>query len=89
VVGREGKGSGNAHRLYRCRSTRGWDLTAIAASGHPSARKLIGDVLLASASIPGAFPPVPIELFERGYEMARAGYPWERLPPAIKTVTIQ
>lgn len=188
-----------------------WDLTTIAASGHPSARKLIGDVLLASASIPGAFPPVlieverdgrrydemhvdggtaaqvfiypsvvdwqvlleklqvpappkvyvirnaglrprwepvepriykiagsaisslirtqglgdltqiyllsqrdgaefylayvpdefreepdepfdrdyMIELFERGYEMARAGYPWERLPPAIKTVTIQ
>lgn len=34
-----------------------WDMGAIASAG---ARKLFIDVLLASASIPGAFPPVPI-----------------------------
>jgi hypothetical protein len=35
-----------------------WSLTRIAASGSPRARALIHDVLLASASIPGVFPPV-------------------------------
>jgi hypothetical protein len=35
-----------------------WSLTRIAASGSPRARQLIHDVLLASASIPGVFPPV-------------------------------
>jgi hypothetical protein len=35
-----------------------WDMGAIAASGRPDARKLFCDVLLASASIPVAFPPV-------------------------------
>lgn len=37
-----------------------WDLTKIAASGAPNARQLIGDLILASASIPGVFPPVHI-----------------------------
>ena len=35
-----------------------WDMGAIASSGHPDARKLFRKVMLASASIPGAFPPV-------------------------------
>ncbi len=35
-----------------------WNLGAIAQSGHPDALKLMHKVLLASASIPGAFPPV-------------------------------
>ena len=35
-----------------------WDMGAIASSGHPDALKLFGKVMLASASIPGAFPPV-------------------------------
>jgi Patatin-like phospholipase len=35
-----------------------WDMGAIAASGLPNARKLFCQVLLASASIPVAFPPV-------------------------------
>jgi predicted acylesterase/phospholipase RssA len=35
-----------------------WDLTRIAASGAPDARRLIGDIILASCSIPGVFPPV-------------------------------
>ncbi len=39
-----------------------WNVTRIAASGSPRARTLILDVLLASASIPGVFPPVMIEV---------------------------
>jgi predicted acylesterase/phospholipase RssA len=39
-----------------------WSVTRIAASGSPQARRLIHDVLLASASIPGVFPPVMIEV---------------------------
>ena len=35
-----------------------WNMGAIAASGHPDALELFQKVLLASASIPGAFPPV-------------------------------
>ncbi len=35
-----------------------WDMGAIASSGHPDALKLFKKVMLASASIPGAFPPV-------------------------------
>ena len=34
-----------------------WDVTAIAASGNPDRVKLIRDVLIASAAIPGVFPP--------------------------------
>jgi len=37
-----------------------WNITRMAASGHPEAPALIRKVLLASASIPGAFPPVYI-----------------------------
>jgi predicted acylesterase/phospholipase RssA len=43
-----------------------WSLTYIAASDYPEKKKLIGDVLLASASIPGAFPPVLIEVEKDG-----------------------
>jgi predicted acylesterase/phospholipase RssA len=39
-----------------------WRLGAIAASGHPRALSLMHDILLASASIPGVFPPVYIEV---------------------------
>ena len=39
-----------------------WSLTRIAASGSPRARTLIHDVMLASASIPGVFPPVMIDV---------------------------
>lgn len=35
-----------------------WDLGAIAASGHPGALALFRNVLMASAAIPVAFPPV-------------------------------
>jgi len=43
-----------------------WNVTAIAASGAPNAHDLIIDVLLASASIPGAFPPVFIQVERDG-----------------------
>jgi predicted acylesterase/phospholipase RssA len=39
-----------------------WNLTAIAASQDPNATQLFANVLLASASIPGAFPPVMIDV---------------------------
>jgi len=39
-----------------------WNIGAIADSGHPEAIQLIRDVLLASASIPGMFPPVLIKV---------------------------
>jgi len=38
-----------------------WNIGAIAASGHPRALDLVRRLLLASAAIPGAFPPVMIE----------------------------
>ena len=37
-----------------------WDLGAIARNGGPNARTLFRDVLVASASVPGIFPPVMI-----------------------------
>ncbi len=39
-----------------------WSIGAIANSGHPRALDLIRRILLASSSIPGAFPPVLIEV---------------------------
>lgn len=39
-----------------------WSLGQIAASGEPGALNLIRDIMLASASIPGAFPPVIFEV---------------------------
>ncbi len=43
-----------------------WDIVAIARSGHPDALSLIRQVLLASASIPGVFPPVLLEVETEG-----------------------
>jgi predicted acylesterase/phospholipase RssA len=43
-----------------------WNLTAVAASKDPNATKLFASVLLASASIPGAFPPVMIDVNVNG-----------------------
>jgi len=39
-----------------------WNMTAIAASKDPGAPALFSKILLASASIPGAFPPVMIDV---------------------------
>ncbi len=43
-----------------------WRIGAIANSGHPKALELIHSILLASASIPGAFPPVLIPVDYEG-----------------------
>lgn len=47
-----------------------WNIGAIAASDHPGALALIRRVLLASAAIPGAFPPVmfDVSLDGRNYQ---------------------
>ena len=39
-----------------------WRISSIAASGHPDALQLIRKIMLASASIPAAFPPVIFEV---------------------------
>jgi len=39
-----------------------WNLGAIASSGQPGALELVRNVLLASAAVPGAFPPVMIDV---------------------------
>lgn len=43
-----------------------WNIGEIATSGNPNALDLIRDVLLASASIPGIFPPVFVEVQSNG-----------------------
>jgi hypothetical protein len=43
-----------------------WNIGAIAASGHPDALTLFRRILLASASIPGAFPPVLVDVGHEG-----------------------
>src|SRR4051812_18816504 len=43
-----------------------WDLGAIASHGGEEARTLFRDILTASASIPGVFPPVMIRVEENG-----------------------
>jgi hypothetical protein len=39
-----------------------WNMTRIAASGHPKALELFRSIMIASAAIPGAFPPVMIDV---------------------------
>lgn len=39
-----------------------WNMTRIAASGHPGSLELFRKILIASAAIPGAFPPVMIDV---------------------------
>jgi hypothetical protein len=43
-----------------------WDIGAIAETGDPQALGLVRDIILASASIPGAFPPMDISVTVRG-----------------------
>ena len=45
-----------------------WNIGAIAASGHPDALSLFRNILLASAAIPGAFPPVMIDVDVAGHK---------------------
>jgi predicted acylesterase/phospholipase RssA len=49
-----------------------WDLGAIARNGGSSARTLFRDVLVASASVPGMFPPVIIRVEENGLAQIQA-----------------
>lgn len=43
-----------------------WNITKIAASGHPGATALIREILVASAAVPGVFPPVMIDVDVNG-----------------------
>jgi hypothetical protein len=43
-----------------------WNIGAIAESGHPEALNLVHEVILASASIPGAFPAVNVSVTAGG-----------------------
>jgi len=45
-----------------------WNLSEIAAQGGDRARRLFRDVIVASASVPGIFPPVLIHVREDGTE---------------------
>jgi patatin-like phospholipase len=45
-----------------------WNVGAIAASGHPDALELVRKVILASAAIPAAFPPVMIDVEADGQQ---------------------
>ncbi len=47
-----------------------WNLGEIAASGHPNALELFRKAIMASAAIPGAFPPVafPVEVDGKKYD---------------------
>jgi hypothetical protein len=47
-----------------------WDMGAIAARGGPQARDLFAQVLIASASVPGVFPPTMIEVDGAGRRFA-------------------
>jgi hypothetical protein len=43
-----------------------WNMTAVAASGSPKALELFRTIMVASAAIPGAFPPVLIDVYADG-----------------------
>jgi hypothetical protein len=43
-----------------------WDIGKIAAIGQPGALKLVQDILVASAAVPGAFPPMMIDVEVNG-----------------------
>lgn len=71
-----------------------WNMGRIAASGHPEALALFHKILLASAAIPGAFPPVMIDVEadgQRYQEMHVDGGAMAQAflyPPAIKVADI-
>jgi predicted acylesterase/phospholipase RssA len=70
IAGEHKKG----RRLYiattnlQSRKTVVWDLGAMAVKNGPDTRRLIIDVLVASAAVPGVFPPVPIRMEENGQQ---------------------
>jgi hypothetical protein len=76
VIGRVAAAHAAGRRLYvgtanlDTRRLAIWDLGAIASRGTPEAHALFRRVLVASCSIPGAFPPVriPVEVNGRRYD---------------------
>ncbi len=56
-----------------------WNMGEIAARGGPEALELFRDVLQASASIPGAFPPVMLQAQVRGEDGALTGEPFDEM----------
>jgi patatin-like phospholipase/acyl hydrolase len=71
-----------------------WNMGKIAASGHPKALKLFHKIMLASAAIPGAFPPVIIDVEADGkryQEMHVDGGAMAQVfiyPPSIKVADV-
>jgi len=72
VLDRVAAGHRTGRRLYIATTsldTQGqviWDMGALAASGQPGALALFIDLLTASASIPGVFPPVFVDIERDG-----------------------
>ena len=72
IIGAVASGHACGRRLYvgttniDTRQMVIWDMGAIASSGRPDAKELYRKILLASASVPGFFPPVPIEVEVNG-----------------------
>jgi hypothetical protein len=70
-----------------------WNMGAIAAHGGEDARKLFVKILLASASVPGAFPPVLIDVEADGKRFAEMhvdgglGGQFFVAPPALMATT--
>ena len=74
-----------------------WDIGAIALHGGPNARRLICDLMIASSSVPGVLPPVPVvvdvdgkkrvELHVDGGVTATVFVPAEVIEAAAKTAT--
>ncbi len=71
-----------------------WNMGKIAASGHPKALELFHKIMLASAAIPGAFPPVMIDVEADGkpyQEMHVDGGAMAQVflyPPSIKVADV-
>jgi len=72
-----------------------WNMTAIAASKDPQALELFRRILLASASIPAAFPPVMIDIDMQGkhyQEMHVDGGTTSQVffyPPSVKLAAVE
>lgn len=70
-----------------------WNMGAIAAHGGEQARDLFRNILLASSSVPGAFPPVPIEVEADGKRFSElhadggVGGQFFLAPPALLSAT--
>jgi predicted acylesterase/phospholipase RssA len=72
-----------------------WNMSALAASGHPRALELFRKVLVASASVPGAFDPVFIDAEANGHHFREmhvdggTAYPLFAVPVRLLAATGQ